>query len=752
MVMHVRMSGWSLLLVVLFVCGGLLLPAGAKAAGTASDEAVAYQIDVAHDGSLSGDVLAPPLVQQWSRSDLGGTVSYPLIAGGKVFVTVAGPYTSTSGSYPQKWIYALDENTGATIWSQSISGTYDFVNAAYDNGKVYVLNFDGLLQSFSADTGAPGWSVKLPGQYDFTSPPTAANGTVYAVGEGSGGTMYALDEANGALTWETSGLDTGGHSSPALSSSSAYVSGICDVYAFSLTPATSSPSPLWDKNYGCTGGGGKMPVLSSNGLYARNQGVPSSNDILDPATGALSGHFQAGPAPAFSGTTAFLLNSGALRAVDGSGDVLWSFAGDGGLDTAPIVVNSDVYVGSSSGMLYAVDTTTGTSAWSTNVGATIPAPDEQNATVLTGLGAGEGHLLVPAGTTLTAFVRKDTTVPVITPTVTGPQGANGWFTGPVNVTWSVTDPESGIASSSGCSATTLSSDTAGTTLTCTATNGAGLSSTASVTIKLDATAPTVSCTAPPSGWSASDVSVTCQAGDAVSGLASGTASSFSLSTSVPAGTETANASTPSATVCDAAGNCSLAGPFTGLLVDKKAPTIAVSAPAATTYTLNQAVAASYTCSDGGSGMATCAGSVPSGGPVATGSVGSKTFTVNATDAVHNSATPVTVTYQVTYGVCQASVPAIKSGRSGNVSVQLCDAGGANISSPAVTLTATGIYTSTGTRVRTLTTKFAFVSSLNTSGGGYTEPVSVSGLAPGFYFVGFTAAGDPAPHQAAFTVK
>src|SRR5205807_9604412 len=57
----------------------------------------------------------------------------------------------------------------------------------------------------------------------------------------------------------------------------------------------------------------------------------------------------------------------------------------------------------SAGMLYAVNAATGASPWSTNVGATIAAPDEQNALPLTGLGAGQGLLVVPAGNTVSAY-------------------------------------------------------------------------------------------------------------------------------------------------------------------------------------------------------------------------------------------------------------------------------------------------------------------------------------------------------------
>jgi outer membrane protein assembly factor BamB len=69
----------------------------------------------------------------------------------------------------------------------------------------------------------------------------------------------------------------------------------------------------------------------------------------------------------------------------------------------PIVVGSTVFVGSSSGMLYGLDLRRGQVVWSTNVGAGIPRPDEQNLSPLTGLGAGQGLLVVPAGNRLAAY-------------------------------------------------------------------------------------------------------------------------------------------------------------------------------------------------------------------------------------------------------------------------------------------------------------------------------------------------------------
>jgi hypothetical protein len=85
----------------------------------------------------------------------------------------------------------------------------------------------------------------------------------------------------------------------------------------------------------------------------------------------------------------------------------------------------------------------------------------------------------------------DSTPPVITPIISGSLGNNGWYISPVTVSWNISDPESGIASSAGGDPTTLTAYTPGTTLTCSATNGAGLSNSASVTIKLDPTSPAI---------------------------------------------------------------------------------------------------------------------------------------------------------------------------------------------------------------------------------------------------------------------
>ena len=82
--------------------------------------------------------------------------------------------------------------------------------------------------------------------------------------------------------------------------------------------------------------------------------------------------------------------------------------------------------------------------------------------------------------------------------------------------------------------------------------------------------------------------------------------------------------------------------------DATAPTITITTPPdGASYTLHQAVNADYECTDeaGGSGLASCVGTVANGTAIDTSTVGSKTIIVTATDNAGNS-TSITNEYQV----------------------------------------------------------------------------------------------------------
>lgn len=149
-----------------------------------TSQAVACQINPSHSGATQFKTLLPTLLQQWTV-DLGGDISYPLIAQGKVYVTVR------PASITGMRLVALDETNGQVAWQVPLGGTYGFANAAYDGGRVFVVNSNGL-QAFDAGTGVGQWAALLPGQYLFSSAPTAVGGVVYVGGAGSGATVLLL--------------------------------------------------------------------------------------------------------------------------------------------------------------------------------------------------------------------------------------------------------------------------------------------------------------------------------------------------------------------------------------------------------------------------------------------------------------------------------------------------------------------------------------------------------------------------------
>ncbi len=86
----------------------------------------------------------------------------------------------------------------------------------------------------------------------------------------------------------------------------------------------------------------------------------------------------------------------------------------------------------------------------------------------------------------------DTTPPVITQDIQGTQGANGWYTSDVTLSWAVSDAQSPFTST-GCDPVTIINDQAAAQYTCSADSDGGASS-ASVSIARDATQPATTVT------------------------------------------------------------------------------------------------------------------------------------------------------------------------------------------------------------------------------------------------------------------
>jgi hypothetical protein len=133
-------------------------------------------------------------------------------------------------------------------------------------------------------------------------------------------------------------------------------------------------------------------------------------------------------------------------------------------------------------------------------------------------------------------VAVDDTPPLVSYSIDGIVGANGWYRGSANgnfvvVRWLVSDPESAIISTTGCElALQIAGPNTGTTRSCSATSLGGTTTVTTKSIAIDATPPAVSAAAAraadSNGWYNRPVGVSFSGTDATSGVASCSAATY----------------------------------------------------------------------------------------------------------------------------------------------------------------------------------------------------------------------------------
>ena len=383
------------------------------------NQTVTYQGDPSHSGFATFGTTLTLGSPAWSLTlpgfSLGAGVSYPIIAGGHVFVTAGDMSTSTIHE-----LLAFNEADGSQAWPPiSLGSGLPRSALAYDSGTLFVITYSGSLMAVNAATGSVLWSVQLlPDTVNnnasnrFTNPPVAVNGVVYVLGNlatQAGSYLFAIDEASGNTLWSASLSSVANYApvgvSPAVVAGSVIVGLQCDVAAFGQYSGVAQ----WASTSGqsCVGYGA-TPVLGNGQLYVNGSyGSNQLNQIYSLSTGAALGTYSATQIPAFSASTGFFLDASSgtsvLRAVSlSSGATLWSATGNGALSFAPFVIDNMVIAVSGVGYVYAYDATTGallastTTGWFTplNTGSAVPQP---------GVGAGEGYLVIPGPNTLTAW-------------------------------------------------------------------------------------------------------------------------------------------------------------------------------------------------------------------------------------------------------------------------------------------------------------------------------------------------------------
>jgi outer membrane protein assembly factor BamB len=293
---------------------------------------------------------------------------------------------------------ALDLATGDVRWTRPTPGVYYWSALAYDAGRLFLVNADGVLAALSPATGATLWSTQLS-QYSFGTAPVAYGGHVYLTGAGSGWTAYAVRQSDGGIAWERP-LPSGS-GSPAVDAGSVYVSMVCQ-HAVALDRA--SGAVRWQHGTNCSGGGASTAALHGGRMY------PLGDDgaIYDAATGARVGEASFHGYVGFGEGTAYVPWLGGFRAVDAASWAdKWRLPGDGyDVGEAPLVAAEHIYFGSEDGYVAALSRSDGAVEWCAGtagepvLGGTgnVDRPDA-------GLGAGNGYLIVPAGRFLVAYGR-----------------------------------------------------------------------------------------------------------------------------------------------------------------------------------------------------------------------------------------------------------------------------------------------------------------------------------------------------------
>src|SRR5262249_52421173 len=147
-------------------------------------------------------------------------------------------------------VSALRASSGQVVWGPiPIATHYYEAGLAYENGRLFILSFDGVLQALSANDGQLLWSVLVADLSGFSSQPTAAGGLVF-VSPGGDNRIHAFDQVTGAERWSASFNHNDG--APSYSGGSVYVAEAC---ANTVKLNATSGALAWGFTGNCSGGG-----------------------------------------------------------------------------------------------------------------------------------------------------------------------------------------------------------------------------------------------------------------------------------------------------------------------------------------------------------------------------------------------------------------------------------------------------------------------------------------------------------------
>ncbi len=159
---------------------------------------------IAHD-SLTGGV-------EWVYNTVGYPVGGATVTGGVLYQASLDQYSGDAS------LVALDESSGALLWSQSLDNIA-VGPPLYAQGNVYIGTYSGTMYALDAADGSVVWTYSSYNYIDFGTPAYDGAAIYYC---NLAGSMFALDATDGSLIWN-SGVGDGASSAPAYANGYLYV-------------------------------------------------------------------------------------------------------------------------------------------------------------------------------------------------------------------------------------------------------------------------------------------------------------------------------------------------------------------------------------------------------------------------------------------------------------------------------------------------------------------------------------------------
>jgi outer membrane protein assembly factor BamB len=402
-------SGYVTVLLLVLCCIGLALL-------STPAQGWMFRSDLTHSGVYDDGGIMPNNVLRWSYTTDDEVYSSPAVADGVVYVGSADGFVyafdaltgdliwSRDLGYPvysspavadgvvyvgcdDNYVYALDAtNLGVILWRFM---TYDDVESspAVADGVVYVGSVDGYVYALDATTGLQIWNYQTwnsDSPLPVYSSPAVVDGVVYVGCDN--GYVYALDATNlGALLWRyvtwNQGSPSSVYSSPAVADGIVYV-GCDDGYVYALDATTNDPAGHLIWKYSTGGAVDSSPAVADGVVYIGSE--DGYLYALDAKTGDLIwrqqtvGEVYSSPAVAngvvYIGSEDSNVKKydskvskskvglpseiGYVYAFDAtnSGELLWRYQTDDGVESSPAVANGVVYVGCEDNNVYAIGT------------------------------------------------------------------------------------------------------------------------------------------------------------------------------------------------------------------------------------------------------------------------------------------------------------------------------------------------------------------------------------------------------------